>query len=391
MAMAVSWIAWRTPEQVREAWRPYSDECWEWHPRRSRVGFDGPCDPKYSLEQRKPPNLWSLKLDEYLVGCCIDAFASRVTVETAQADLWRKLRRGALEATAIERTTSTRVAIPVGAWDDLDLIKENEKDVLQRIRPWSPHNVRYDDVDFASAEVRELWPRLPQRMDQPPPMASFAGPGLTPLFCAAQWIATRGGRIDVGWDFVTWKAAYAELLASIGAGRVELLGTRNGVRERVNGSHAAGCSVVYPFDDHCAAGLTLGSDVVLFSCPFDDEVRWTDGVDDHLRDENGRRWSKLVVRKEQIAAVWPFHRPAEVVDVETYRTGGPGRPSSAHLVMGEFEKCCRRGEILDTLAAQARELEAWLIKTHPRSAPLKSNRIATLIREAYWPARRAAK
>ena len=62
------------------------------------------------------------------------------------------------------------------------------------------------------------------------------------------------------------------------------------------------------------------------------------------------------------------------------RTGAPGRPSSAHLVLQEFARRVGEKKTKPTLAAEAKVLSEWLVATHPGLARLKPTSVANSIR-----------
>jgi Resolvase, N terminal domain len=64
LPMAVAWIAWRSPDRVRECWDHYRLECWDWHFKEWRLGLDGPIHAGRFLEQRRPATLSLLMLAE---------------------------------------------------------------------------------------------------------------------------------------------------------------------------------------------------------------------------------------------------------------------------------------------------------------------------------------
>lgn len=58
--------------------------------------------------------------------------------------------------------------------------------------------------------------------------------GYMPLYCAAQWIATEGGKVmsDPG-DVEKWRPAYRDLLAAISSGAVPVVGMADGKSEPI--------------------------------------------------------------------------------------------------------------------------------------------------------------
>lgn len=65
------------------------------------------------------------------------------------------------------------------------------------------------------------------------------------------------------------------------------------------------------------------------------------------------------------------------------RSGAPGRPSSMHLILTEFQERIRGRRVESTLAEQARLLLAWLIEQHPTAARPTTKTVANRIRQAY--------
>jgi hypothetical protein len=70
------------------------------------------------------------------------------------------------------------------------------------------------------------------------------------------------------------------------------------------------------------------------------------------------------------------------------RTGARGRPTSAYLVIAEFQRRADARQVLPTLAGEARHLATWLLTTYPDLAPMKPSSVEDRIRSAYrqWKA-----
>jgi hypothetical protein len=180
-----------------------------------------------------------------------------------------------------------------------------------------------------------------------------------PLYCAAQWIATRGGTLEINpLDEAVWREAFKELLNRIASEDVKVVGVRDGVAEHISGLHFASCSVDYPLSDP-RLDLILSEELCLVSYPYIDDEHWRGGFDDSLQDRGGARWRRLMVLKADVARCWPF---AAALD---HRTGAPGRPSAMHLVEEEHRARWARGEALSSIGAEAEYLSQWLAKTHP--------------------------
>jgi hypothetical protein len=188
-----------------------------------------------------------------------------------------------------------------------------------------------------------------------------------PLYCAAQWIATRGGTVQINpLDEGAWREAFRELLNRIASQDVKVVGVRDGVIEHVSGIHFASCSVDYPFSDP-SLELMLSEELCLVSHPYIDDEHWRDG--DSLQDRSGARWRRLMVLKADVARYWPF---AAALD---HRTGAPGRPSAMHLVELEHRARWARGEALSSIGAEAEYLSQWLANTHPTLPTVRAKTI----------------
>jgi hypothetical protein len=61
--------------------------------------------------------------------------------------------------------------------------------------------------------------------------------------------------------------------------------------------------------------------------------------------------------------------------VDSYRTGGPGRPTAMHLVLKEHERRKATGELASTRRQQANDLLDWFINTHPDAPRLTAKTI----------------
>ena len=201
--------------------------------------------------------------------------------------------------------------------------------------------------------------RANAKVTQLPELVKPDGVGYMPLYCAAQWIVTRGGTREIDpLDEVLWREAFKELLDRIASEDVKVVGVRNGVTENISGIHFASCLVAYPFSD-TRLDLILGKELCLFSRPYLDDEHWRGGFDDSLEDRRGARWRRLMVLKADVARYWPF---AEALD---HRTGAPGRPSAMYLVEEEYRARWARGEAHSRIGAEADYLSQWLANTHP--------------------------
>jgi hypothetical protein len=211
---------------------------------------------------------------------------------------------------------------------------------------------------------------------QLPELVKPDGVGYMPLYCAAQWIVTRGGTREINpLDEALWREAFKEFLDRIASEDVKVLGVRSdGATETVSSIHFASCQVNYPFSDVCF-DLTRSKRLCLFSRPYLDDERWRGSFNDSLEDRRGVRWRQLMVLKADVASYWPF---AAALD---HRTGAPGRPSVMHLVEEEYHARWQRGEVETRLAAEAKALADWLRTEHPHAPPLTRKTIENRLRE----------
>lgn len=78
-------------------------------------------------------------------------------------------------------------------------------------------------------------------------------------------------------------------------------------------------------------------------------------------------------------------------DAVNYRTGAPGRPSSAHLVKQEFQRRADAGELCDSLTQEAEYLSRWLVATFPNAPPMTQKTISNKFRAEYHEAQNRAR
>lgn len=243
LPMAVAWISRRTPHAVREAWDAYRQECWHWVFRRSRLGFDGPVREGYRLEQRSPASLDDLALEDTLARYD-GAKAPLLSAGEARNALWMALEQELVVASGLEGTTDRREPIPAMQWRDLKPGKWGARETV------SAGSLFYRDVVVPAKAVEMLWAAIPE----PSPIRQMVrtidplGPGYMPLFCAAQWIATKGWTQSVDpTDVAVWQSVYRTLLDSVASEQVKVIGLKDGRREPVAGFHFAGCRIAYPY------------------------------------------------------------------------------------------------------------------------------------------------
>lgn len=382
LPMAVAWIAYRTEDAVREWWPEYRAECTHW--------FD-PDGQGQRLVPFPPASLTALRIAEQLDDRTDRDPDYSMTVDEAIGALFSGLRGCCVEATGIALDTGMREHVPDLAWRELAII-ETDGDML---RPVLGAGESYRDLLVRMGTVRGPWgvrPPEPEPITLPPLMRPEGG-GYMPLYCAAQWIATEGGTVDFdGRDTDRWRPAYAQLLARIASGEVNVVGFRNGRNEPLPGYLFAGIRVAHPFE-HTPLELILSDEMHLQSYSFTDEKSWLEGLCDTLEQYRREKWTRLMVQKSDVATIWPFAKDttADGPDLSQYRSGAPGRPSAMHHVQAEFERRCADGQVDGSLMVEAEALAAWLKSAHPNGPPLTSKTVSNSIRSAfraYWVARK---
>lgn len=379
LPMAVAWIAYRSTDAVREWWPAYREQCWDWWFRKWRIGFDGDVHEGWLLEQRPPATLSLL-----LIGDAVERDVARdpnfsMTAREAQKALWDALGSDCFRSTGIDQETCQRVQMLPITWTELKCYEENGHDELRANALQTRGAGRYRDVLLPRASLMGLWraPYVRPKLSLPETMVP-AGDGYMPLYCAAQWIATEGGRVDFDpEDADIWRTAFEQLLDAISSDAVLATGLKDGLREPIAGHYFAGLRVAYPFDDPLFE-LILSEEFYLQSYPYDDEDDWRGGFSDSIRNRHGERWSRVMLRKEHVLARWPF-APVRASD----RSGFPGRPSSKHLVFEELRRRAADGRMLDRIGKESQALSRWLAQTFPDKPQATATSIETSIRDLY--------
>ncbi len=204
------------------------------------------------------------------------------------------------------------------------------------------------------------------------------GDGYMPLYCAANWIATKGATVNFDLeDLAAWKPVFAELLAVIVSEKVRVVGNRDNAQEVVAGHHFVGCAIQYPhhtvdFD------LAIGDDLwLLQSYSYDDEDDWRNGFSDSLVDREGKGWSRLMVLKSDVLRVWPF------APWKPIATGAPGRKTMMAAVEREFRRRAEKGDFEPSAIKQGVALAVWFAEIYPDEQRLKAKSIENKIRADY--------
>ncbi len=377
LPMAVSWIAYRTVDAVREWWPEYRERCThflyrdEWR----SGGSSG-----FRLMPYASATLQTLRLSERLDDRSDRDVQYSMTVDDALLALVSGLKGSCFEATGLAIVAGNRETIPDLAWQELE-ISESLNDT---VRPRLGGGPGYRDVLIPMRAVRGLWqprPPVPEPLSLPPLVPPVGG-GYMPLYCAAQWIATHGGAANFDpRETDRWREAYRQLLSRVASEEVKVVGLRGGRREPVPAYLFAGIKIAYP-SGHWSLDLLLTDEMYLQSYAYTDEKQWLEGFDDSLEQHRREKWSRLVVLCADVASLWPFALNESAGDDGggEYRSGAPGRPTPMHLVRGEFDRRCSLESVEATITQEATFLSGWLNATHPKAPPLAPKAIANALR-----------
>jgi hypothetical protein len=123
------------------------------------------------------------------------------------------------------------------------------------------------------------------------------------------------------------------------------------------------------------------------------QFEWQDLEVFHVRDRDVLRargrahlpsggYENVAFRRKDLMAIWApaKHEQSTGDSSPTGRTGAPGRPSSMHLVEVEYRARWDRGEALESIEGEARQLSEWFKTTHPAMAPPTPKTIANRLR-----------
>ena len=374
LPMTLAWIVYLDLEEVREWHAPYRAECWHWIHQKWRVGLDGPVQKGWLLEQRRPPTLSNFSASVSVDRADSEGPQPTMPAREARESLWIVLREGRLKASGIDFDTGRRREIPPLEWHELVPVEGHGG--VDEVR----HGLLgegYRDVLLPSAIVRSYWHKKDPALEELPHLMPPTGFGYMPLYCAAQWIATEGGRLDFPLsDEQRWRAAFDELLAAISSEKVRVTGIREGLRGPVSSAVFGALRVFHPSGNADDAFLSTG-EAYLQSWPYIDEEHWRGGFDDRITIRHLVQWTGLMAEKGDVRALWPF------TSEEPLRTGAPGRPSSSHLILAELERRALAGTMEARVGAEARAIAAWLKKTHPQYPHTTATTAENIIRDRH--------
>jgi hypothetical protein len=90
----------------------------------------------------------------------------------------------------------------------------------------------------------------------------------------------------------------------------------------------------------------------------------------------GQAYDDVRFKTAEVLALWPS-------DSVSDRTGSPGRPTSSHLVLSEFQRRAEAGEAASTITDEGKALVRWLAGTYPALAQMKSRTAENIIRSEF--------
>jgi hypothetical protein len=156
------------------------------------------------------------------------------------------------------------------------------------------------------------------------------GLGYMPFSDAAYWIASEGHTRNVDVSLPeTWQHALQQLVDSISAGEVHIIGRRDGVGSpvEVEGHRFAGVHIVLPAfvgtDDDPPPEIMSNDPTVLCDLKIGND--WQNQFEDKLYAASVLEYSHLQVRKTDIARLWPQQSTiaAATSDAKKSRLGRP--------------------------------------------------------------------
>jgi hypothetical protein len=326
LPMAVAWIAYRTPEAVREQWDKYRTECWDWVYLSPRPGTGASVYSGRALETRKRATLDDLRFAAVLDDDPGEDGSPVMFVRDAVRALKGALENDKLAATGVNDSTDQRESIPSVLWQDLEFAADSKRDIVRTRIEEGRGYTRYDHVTVPRDIMRQLWaPYSATGRFELPPLMKPDRAGYMPLYCAAQWIATEGGTIDFDPENIeNWKPAFAALIDHIASGEVAITGEpgeRDSVRERIDGQVFANCPIDYPFQ--LSPDFDLSEEFYLRSSDYVDDKHWRGGFDDRFENRSEVLWKRLLVQKADVSRIWPFDIQAAQLPLEKTR-GKPG-------------------------------------------------------------------
>ncbi len=366
LPMAVAWIAWRSPDAVREQWNAYRAERRVWRPITWKQTLSAVVREGAELQPVGEASLALMLLGDVEPR----PPSSKMSVNDALKKLYVAFAHGEVSVRATELGTLRRVKIPPAAWPEMKWIEEKGGWLVPR----SSGTESYVDVTLESKDVLAAWPRDREAVARLPEAVPPTGAGYMPLSSAVQWIATSGGSktIDLN-DRAPWDAAFRELLDQIASGEVTATGVRRGRRSRIDAETFANIPFEHAFG---SPSLAFASEVYLHACPYLDEEHWRGGFDDRLVLGLADECRLLTVSRRDVAKLWPFGLHVEDLSSVPLRSGAPGKPTSMHLVEEEFLRRHEADEIAPKVSQEAAYLEGWLRSSYPKHPRLTAKAIA---------------
>jgi hypothetical protein len=158
MPMAVAWIAWRSPDEVRGFWDTYRRKCWNWNFRKWRDGPGGPVHAGHFLERSRPATFTLVLLRERYCQKNSLIPDGAISIREAKRQLWNALEEDAMQATGIDIETKQRVKIAIHSWRDLEDIEESGKVILRPRNRRRDKMVGYEDVVVRRQALMSRWP-----------------------------------------------------------------------------------------------------------------------------------------------------------------------------------------------------------------------------------------
>ncbi|MGV7212496.1 hypothetical protein [Bradyrhizobium sp. UFLA05-112] len=161
IVMAVAWIAWRHFELVREQDPEFCSECFHWISRELK---ERPKDVEpvkrigYFLEARSAPTLSRLALLDGVLRVRGNVpLTAKMTIQDAEAALWRALSEGHLMAEGVDADGAV-VEVPSRAWAHLRLFNDSGRETLRYVHS---RTEPFTAVTLRRSDLLRLWPDPP--------------------------------------------------------------------------------------------------------------------------------------------------------------------------------------------------------------------------------------
>jgi hypothetical protein len=158
----MAWIAWRDFELVREQDPEFCSECFHWIGRELKERPQKDVEPVkrmgYFLEARLAPKVSRLALLDVVLRVRGNVPLTAVmTIQEAEAALWRALSEGHLMAEGVDADGAV-VEVPSREWAHLRLFNDSGRETLRYVHS---RTEPFTAVTLRRSDLLRLWPEPP--------------------------------------------------------------------------------------------------------------------------------------------------------------------------------------------------------------------------------------